>query len=66
MTYNVLSGTLILYTTTTTVLYYCVIDLEIAVDDEATVHVLQTEYDFGAVEAHFSLREDSVLRQMIM
>jgi len=40
--------------------------LEISVDDESTVHVFQTEDDLSAVEADFSLGEDSVLRQMIV
>jgi len=41
-------------------------NLEISVDDEPAVHVLETEYNLGAVKANLGLREDAVLRQMIV
>ena len=39
---------------------------EIPVDDKAVVHVLQPQYNLGRVEAHLLLREDPVLRQMVV
>lgn len=40
--------------------------LEVSVDDEAVVHVLQTQDDFSGVETHFLLAEHAVLRQVVM
>lgn len=40
--------------------------LEIAIDDEARVHVLEAENDLGAVEFHLLFGEDTVLRQMVV
>jgi len=72
MTYKVSSGTLSLYSLTHTHcrrdgqnvkllngLSYCY--LEIAVDNEAAVHVFETEDDFSTVKPNVGLREDAVL-----
>lgn len=40
--------------------------LEVSVDDEAVVHVLQTQDDFSRIEAHFFLAEHTVLRQVVV
>lgn len=40
--------------------------LQVSVHDEATVHVLQAQYHFGSVKAHFVLVEHAVLGQMVM
>lgn len=40
--------------------------LEVAIDDESRVHVLEAEYDLGAVEFHLLFGEDAVLRQVVV
>lgn len=40
--------------------------LEVTVHHKAAVHVLQAQDDLGCVEPHLRLREDTVLREVIM
>lgn len=40
--------------------------LEVSVDDEAIVHVLQTQDDFSSIETHLLLAEHAMLRQVVM
>lgn len=40
--------------------------LEVSVDDEAIVHVLQTQDDFSSIETHLLLAEHAVLRQVVV
>ena len=39
---------------------------EITVNNEATVHVLQTEDDLGSIEFHLQLVEDAMLREVVV
>lgn len=40
--------------------------LEVPINNEAVVHMLQTQDDFSSIEAHFFLTEDSMLREMVV
>lgn len=40
--------------------------LEVPINNEAVVHMLQTQDDFSSVEAHFFLTEHSMLREMVV
>lgn len=40
--------------------------LQVSVDNEAVVHVFQTQDDFSGVKTHVFLDEDAVLRQVIV
>ncbi len=40
--------------------------LEVSVDDEAVVHVLQSQDDFSRIETHLLLTEHAVLRQVVV
>lgn len=40
--------------------------LEVSVDDEAVVHVLQTQDDFSSIETHLLLTEHAMLRQVVV
>lgn len=40
--------------------------LEVPINNEAVVHMLQTQDDFSSIEAHLFLTEDSMLREMVV
>lgn len=40
--------------------------LEVSVDNEAVVHVFQTQDDFSRIETHLFLAEHAVLRQVVV
>lgn len=40
--------------------------LEVPINNEAVVHMLQTQDDFSSIEAHLFLTEDAMLREMVV